>query len=481
MRVRFSWRFLLALSLAAWLATDVASAQEKTERSANSLKVNVLFLVADDLNTALGSYGHPLVKSPNIDRLASRGVRFDRAYCQFPLCNPSRSSFLTGLRPDATGVTDNAVRFRDNHPDILTLPQMFRRGGYYVARVGKLYHYGVPGQIGTSGLDDPPSWEHFVNPRGRDKDDEEKVHSARPGTGLGATLSWLAAEGRDDEQTDGIGATEAIRLLEARKDSPFFLAVGFYRPHTPYVAPKSYFDMYPLDKITPPRGPDSDRADIPAPALTVRPPNYGLSEDDQKRAIQAYYASTSFMDAQVGRVLDALDRLKLADRTVVVFLSDHGYLLGEHGLWQKQALFEEAARVPLIIAAPGRKAVGKSSAGLAELIDLYPTLADLCGLPAPDGLPGRSLAPQLDDPDRPGKPAAFTQVRRGGGRNAPTFAGRSVRTDQYRYTEWDEGRKGVELYDHRADPHEYRNLADDPEHARTRSELSRLLRTPSGA
>ncbi len=437
-------------------------------------KLNVLLIVSDDLNTALGCYGNPIVRSPNIDRLAGRGLRFDRAYCQFPLCNPSRASFLTGRRPDTTGVLENETHFRKNLPEVLTLPQWFRRNGYFVVRVGKLYHYGVPSEIGTGGLDDPPSWQEVVNPRGRDKDDEGRIFSIKPGSGFGATLSWLAADGGDGEQTDGVGAAAAVRLLEQHREQPFFLAVGFYRPHTPYVAPKSYFDLYPTGKIVLSRDPADDRADIPGPALTVNPPHYGIDEGLQKEAIRAYHASTSFMDAQVGKLLDSLDRLGLADRTVVVFLSDHGYHLGEHGLWQKLTLFEESTRVPLIIAAPGMAAKGRSSSRLAELVDLFPTLADLCGLPAPEGLEGRSLRPLLDDPAGPGKPAAITQVRRGG-RQDP-FLGYAVRSERHRYVEWDGGRRGVELYDHDADPREHRNLANDPRQAATVAEMKRLLR-----
>jgi iduronate 2-sulfatase len=435
--------------------------------------LNVLFIMADDLNNALGCYGHPLVKSPNIDRLARRGVRFDRAYCGFPLCNPSRASLWTGQRPDVTQVQENTTYFRKHLPDVVTLPQLFQKHGYYVARVGKLYHYGVPNQIGTSGLDDPPSWLEVVNPRGRDKDDEDKIFSIKPGTGYGATLSWLAADGTDSEQTDGIGAAAAIRLLEQHADHRFFLAVGFYRPHTPYVAPKTYFDLYPLEKIA--LAAEPGREGVPAPALTVTPANYGISADLQRQAIQAYHASTSFMDAQVGKLLDALDRLKLAERTVVVFTSDHGYHLGEHGLWQKQTLFEEAARVPLIVAAPGMKAQGTTSPRLVEHVDLYPTLADLCALPVPADLPGRSFRALLDDPTQAGKEAALTQLRRGGGMAADGYKGYSIRTERYRYTEWDGGRRGTQLYDHQTDPHELHNLADDPNRAQTVDQLKRLL------
>jgi uncharacterized sulfatase len=440
-------------------------------------KLNVLFLVSDDLNDALGCYGHPLVESPNIDRLAERGLRFDRAYCQYPLCNPSRASFLTGLLPDRTGVQTNGTHFRENIPNTVTLPQLFRNNGYYVARVGKLYHYGVPREIGTSGeMDDPLSWDQTVNPRGRDKDDEDKIFSLVPGS-FGGTLSWLAAEGTDEEQTDGIGAAEAIELLEGFGDRPFFIGVGFYRPHTPYVAPKPYFAKYPLDKIT--LAPlQSNLGELPPGALMSQKQEHSKLTDPLRReAKQAYHASTTFMDAQVGKVLDALDRLGLADETIVVMASDHGYHLGEHGLWQKQSLFEESARVPLVISAPGMKTGGRVTTSLAELVDLYPTLADLCGLEAPENLSGRSLKPVLDDPEEEVRDAALTQVFRNRRRSGPDeeFMGYSIRTDRWRYTEWDEGKQGRELYDHENDPNETDNLAETSEHSETVAELAKLL------
>jgi uncharacterized sulfatase len=454
--------------------------------------LNVLLLVSDDCRAVQGCYGAPTV-TPRIDSLAQRGLRFDHAYCQYPLCNPSRASFLTGLRPDTTGVSENQTFFRDKRPQTVTMPQFFKNNGYFVARVGKLYHYGVPKQIGTDGMDDPASWEQRFNPRGRDCDDEDKIFSiitgekatvARGSGNYGGTLSWLAAEGEDIEQTDGKIAKEACRLLRENKDKPFFLAVGFFRPHTPYVSPKKYFGLYPQEKLALAQVPAGDREGKPAAALTVTPPHYGMDEAQQRVVKQAYYASLSFMDTQFGIVLDELEKQGLAQNTVVVFLSDHGYHLGEHGQWQKMTVFEEAARVPLIIAAPGMKAAGQATGRLAELVDVYPTLADLCGLKVPAYLEGSSLRPLLDEPERIWKKGAFTQVIHGfkGGRAdgakkpRSTALGRSVRTERYRYTEWKDGEAGAELYDHTTDPRELHNLASEPKCAAVVQELKALLR-----
>jgi uncharacterized sulfatase len=456
---------------------------------AQSAKMNVLFIVSDDLtNNALSCYGSSICQSPNIDRLAKNGVRFDRAYCQFPLCNPSRASFLTGLRPDTTRVYENATQFRKNVPDAQSLPQTFRKAGYFVARVGKLYHYGVPGQIGTDGLDDPPSWEEVINPRGRDKDDEEMIFTLSPkGKGparFGGTLSWLAADGSDSEQTDGMTAAEVMKLLEQNRSKPFFLACGFFRPHTPYVAPKKYFDMYPLDRIKLPTVPADHTKSAPAPAFgSAKKEQDTMTDDLRRKALQAYYAATTFMDAQVGLVLDALEKLKLADRTIVVFISDHGYHLGEHGLWQKMSLFENSARVPLIIYDPRAKGNGRASKRTVELIDLHPTLAQLCGLAPPREAEGKSLKPLLDNPDDVWDKPALTQVSRGTptatGDKLPKkqawFMGYSIRDERYRYTVWDDGNKGFQLYDYDKDPDELKNLADDPASAQVVSRMRKLL------
>jgi uncharacterized sulfatase len=436
--------------------------------------LNVLFIAVDDMNNDLGCYGQPLVQSPNIDRLARRGVKFDRAYCQFPLCSPSRSSLMTGLRPSTTRVFNLQYHFRTGLPDVVTLPQLFKNHGYYAARVGKIYHYGNPNDIGTSGLDDPPSWDHVVNPAGRDKTVlENDIINYTPKRGLGSAMCFLAdKQGRDEEHTDGKVALEGIKLIEEHKDKPFFLAVGFYKPHTPYVAPSKYFEPYPMDRIQLPEVGAAPPKDVPRPALgSTQPwPYFGVTRDQARECKQAYYAAISFVDAQIGKVLDAVDRHQLWDNTVVVFWSDHGYHLGEHGLWMKQSLFEESARVPLIIVAPGAKGNGKVCPRAVEFVDLYPTLADLAGLTPPKGLEGVSLRPLLDDPEKARDRPAFTQVQRG------SFPGYSVRTERWRYTEWDDGKQGAQLYDHDADPHELHNLVNEPTYAGVVEELKGLVK-----
>jgi arylsulfatase A-like enzyme len=454
-------------------------------------KHNVLFIIADDLNTSIGCYGHPMVKTPNIDKLAARGVRFDSAYCQFPLCGPSRNCLLTGLHPNSTGILANAQIFRQTIPSHVSLPQAFRLDGYFASRTGKLYHYNVPTSIGTNGHDDPASWEVETNPAGVDRLDEEPlIYSLTLGQ-FGGTLSWHASDQPDEKHTDGLEAADAEWILERcakHPEKPFFEAVGFFRPHTPYVSPKAYFDMYPVDKIPLVQGVAEDQKDIPKAALmSYKKEQNKLTDDLRRQAKQAYFASISFMDAQLGKVINALDRLGLSENTIIVFTSDHGYHLGEHGLWQKQSLFEESTRVPLIIAGPGVAKPGTVAKTPVGLIDLYPTLTELCGVKVPVTIQGQSLVPILKDVNEKGRGWAISQVVRGGGikrfgasaavgDNGNRFFGYTLRTPRWRYTEWDEGKQGRELYDHDIDPKEITNLAEEAAQAETVKELSAQLR-----
>ena len=466
------------LLLAPLLFTSPGNAPPGGDGEAGA-RPNVLLICADDLAPVLDDPG---VVTPHLDRLRRRAVTFKNAYCQYPLCNPSRSSMLSGLRPDATGIYGNATPIRQAVPDVVTLPQLFRENGYFTARVGKVYHYGNPGDIGTSSLDDPESWDRVVNPAGRDKAEEGLIVNYTPHRGLGSSLSVLEAEGTDLEHTDGLVALGTVALmtetLAADPDKPWFLAAGFYRPHCPYVAPAAHFGPYPKGEITvPPFA--GQPAGVPDAARSfVRPyPWFGVNQtqaDDSKRA---YYASVTFLDANVGRLLDALDAAGQTANTVVVFWSDHGYHLGEKGLWKKQSLYEQSAKAPLAIAVPGLTDAGGECERIVEFVDLYPTLAALAGLEAPERLDGVSLVPLLEAPSAAHDRPAFTQVKRGGKKARAAGPrggmGYTVRTARWRFTRWAGG--ATELYDHAADPGEDRNLAADPDHAATVEELGGLL------
>ena len=445
-------------------------------------KPNVLFIAADDMNCDLGAYGHPLVKTPNLDRLCRMGVRFDAAYCQQPLCGPSRASIMTGLRPDTLDMHTLKHELRQKHPDVVTLGQLFRNHGYFAARAGKIYHYGNPSMIGTDGNDDPMTWDERHNPIGIDRSQQEKI--TRYGAGqeknknLGISMAWWDPESRDDEHTDGLVASKIVELIRSKRDKPFFLAAGFFNPHCPYVAPRKYFDLYPLDQITMPNldAARRDLEDVPVMAIKRDTRNWpfyfrDVTVDQARKCKQAYFATISFVDAQIGRLLDALEEHNLLDNTIIVFWSDHGYFLGEKGLWYKRKAFERSARMPLIIAAPGLRQ-GKHTSKPVELLDLYPTLADLCGLKPPANLEGQSLRPLLTDPaGKDWTKPAVTQVWH----NKKSW-GYSIRNERYRYTEWLEGKAGRELYDHSTDPNEVTNLADIPQHAKTVAELSTQLK-----
>ena len=382
---------------------------------------NVLFLMSDDLNNSLGCYGDPRVKTPE-HRPPGRAWGSVRAGL-LPVPSLRAEPELAAHWPLSEQYGDPFQRsdLPADDPRAKSLPQTLRLSGYFAGRIGKLFHYNVPMSIGTNGHDDPGSWELELNPAGCDRlEEESQIFSLVPGE-FGATLSWYASPQADRHHTDGLEAADAEWVLERcarQKDRPFFLAVGFFRPHTPYVAPRGYFDRYPESEMPVVQGVKEDRADIPAAAIASAKREQDTATDDRRRqAVQAYYASITFMDAQVGHVLDALDRLGLAENTIVVFTSDHGYHLGEHGLWQKMSLFEEEARVPLIIAAPDvaqRGGVARSPVGL---IDVYPTLAALCGVQAPANTQGQSLVPLLADPQAPGRGGAHpgdARRRKGG-------------------------------------------------------------------
>ena len=377
---------------------------------AKSQKLNVLFIVSDDLNCDLGAYGHAQAITPNIDRLAQQGVLFGNAHNQYPWCAPSRASFMTGLYPDQTQVKKLRIYLRQALPKVITLGQKFRKENYHSVRIGKIYHYHNPRDIGTAGHDDNYSWDQTVNPFGRDKIEEYKINTLKPKS-YGGTLSWLAADGRDEEQTDGIGATEAIKFLDrfAESGENFFLAFGLYRPHTPYVAPKKYFDQYKTEEMEIPKSSSDYLKTLPLPAaISIREKKVqiNLEEGLAKTIKEAYYATTSFVDAQIGRVLDKLKETDLDKNTIVVFTSDHGYHLGEHGHWQKRTLFDNATRVPLIVAGPGINKNQKIMDAPIELVDIYPTIMDVVGMETPEFVSGKSFAPLLKDSKARVRPSA---------------------------------------------------------------------------
>ncbi|MGZ0170281.1 MAG: sulfatase [Planctomycetales bacterium] len=454
---------------------------------------NVLFIVADDLNCAIGPYGDSVAVTPNLDRLAARGVTFGRAYCQQAVCNPSRSSFLTGLRPDTVGVNDLRKSFRETAPGgstLITLPQHFKNHGYFCQNIGKLFH-----NMGET--QDRRSWSiDEVLFKGTHADDT--VFANAPWKG-GAKRPYKAevTEAHDVPDTayrDGQIANLAAAMLRdhAGSQQAFFLAVGFWRPHLPFVAPKKYWDLYQPQKIPMPN-PAAAPTDVPDIAMheSREIKGYGLTPKDRpfteaeiRHYRHGYYASISFMDAQIGEILDALDESGQADDTIVVFTSDHGFHIGEHSLWGKTSNFELDARVPLIIASPSHKhGLGKRTSSLAELVDLYPTLADLAGIgdDLPKNLGGVSQASVVADPETSVKDVAFTQHQQPfyGSRKNWQAWGYSMRTDRWRYTEWRavaDGRAVArELYDHDNGGRETTNLAGSPEQTTVVKQLAERL------
>lgn len=487
-------RFLVApvlVSLGVGASLLAAADQEEPVR-----RPNVLFVVSDDLSARISPAGYEGVLTPVLDRLATESTTFRRAYCQYPVCGPSRASFLSGLYPESSGVLNNRVFLEETRPGTPTLPGLFRKAGYWTGAVGKVFH--------KSG--DNPGGDTWDAVHAFDNDEMEMERLAREafereygpvtspknrqrwrehlltiapqtrnqgvkGVGPGYGRSGL----RDEQHNDGKNARQVASWLKTRAhgDKPFFMAVGLHKPHIPFLAPDAYFDLYPQGSLKLVQPPKNDWSDIPGIAATRQYLDYGFpllgEENDARRRIftQAYYACISFIDAQLGIVLDALRKSGEWENTIIVFIGDHGYNLGEHFMWGKVLLFEESARVPMIVRVPG-VTKGAQSRGLVELVDLFPTLTDLCGIDPPAHLQGRSLAPMLRDAAAPGKERAFTVVLRG------DMVGSAVRFDRWRYTEWGDPNLN-ELYDLEGDPNEWTNLAKDPAHAEVVQRASALL------
>lgn len=419
-----------------------------------SAKINVLLIIADDLRDYGGAFSRDVVKTPNLDRLRAHGVNFESAYVQYPVCNPSRSSMLTGLRAEQTGVVNNSTRLRQSMPNVITLPQLCKDAGWQSHAFGKVYHLGGGKDAMQKALwaDTGRSWltamDFDATRVGR-----RMIAGRNVTDGVLNWCAWGAADGNDDDQSDGQIAAATISMIEQLGDKPWFIGCGFMKPHDPFVAPKKYFDLYPTDSLKRWRDP----LDIsPAPAQAVGFGSYGVAfgkftDREWLELLRAYCAATSFMDAQLGRVLDELDKNKLWDKTIVIFIGDNGYHTGERNWWNKDTLFERSCRVPLVIAAPGING-GQTTRSLVEFVDLYPTVADFCGLKMPHASAGTSLKPILANPTISIKDAAFTLVTRG-----PKLYGQSVRTTRWRFTQWSDGQ--TELYDHDADPEENHNVA----------------------
>lgn len=451
---------------------------------------NVLFIVVDDLRPELGCYGATHIASPNVDRLAGEGLLFERAYCQQAVCNPSRASVLSGCRPDTTGVMANNKFLRPMMPGVLTLPQLFKENGWHAASVGKVFHHSErePGDDPESWSE--PSWYHGEPFRHWFSEASDQMMQRLKGMPpeqrprLIRGPPFEAAEQPDRVYPDGQTADRAIETMRRLKGGPFFLAVGFVKPHLPFTCPQKYWDLYPAAAV---RLPANYHPPDGAPEAALHdwyelrtyggvPASGGIPDAMALNLIRGYRACVSFMDAQLGRVLDELARLGLREKTVIIFWGDHGYHLGENGIFTKMTNFELGTRSPLIISVPGQKTAGRRTRALVELVDIYPTLADICGLAAPGHLEGLSFKPLIDDPGLRWKKCAFSQYLR---RGKEGIMGRSLRTERWRYTEWTGARGqrfGIELYDHQNDTGEDRNIASETANRAIIDELGKLLR-----
>jgi iduronate 2-sulfatase len=462
---RHPWHFVAARIASGFVVLLVAVTATRAAE-----KLNVFLIISDDLRDTVHCYGNEVAKTPNVDRLAARGVRFDHAYVQYPVCNPSRTSFLTGMRCEQTHVVDNRTMFRTQLPDVVTLPQLLRQNGWHTTSYGKVFHVGeVIGEIRSGWMDVGKSWDE-----GQMFLPTASGHMIEGRNMTGGKLAWCnwgAMAGSDDDQPDGQTARHSIETIEkfTAGKKPWMVAAGFHRPHDPFLSPKKYFDLYPAGSMTiyhdPPDATPPRPLTMPGGAFAEA--FDAFTETDRQEFQRAYYAGVSFMDAQVGRLIDALDRMKLWDNTLVIFVGDNGYHHNERNWWNKSTLFERSCRVPCIIVAPGAKH-GEVCRSLIEFIDLYPTVADYCGVNARRKLAGQSLRPLLENPAGPGRQAAFTLVTRGGAKY-----GQAVRTARWRYIHWSDGNK--ELYDEANDPQEVHDLSDDPAKSDTIEELQGLL------
>ncbi len=449
-------------------------------------KMNVLFLAVDDLRPQLGCYGKTHIKSPNIDRLASQGLLFRRAYCQQAVCGASRASLLTGMRPDSNGIHGNSLPVRKAVPNIVTLPEHFKKNGYHTLSIGKIYHHPSDDLQGWS----QPPYRAGTFPEGEwegrgyiTKEAIEQMHryNAKFPAMKGRGPAFEAADVPDNAYPDGRNVDYAIEQLRKLKDKPFFMAMGLYKPHLPFNAPKKYWDMYRPDDIK-----MADNPFVPKNAPGYATTNWGelrnyygipkkgpCSEELARKLIHGYYACVSYADAQVGRLLEELDRLNLRENTVIILWGDHGWKLGDHAGWCKHTNFEIDTHVPMLLSVPGMKTAGRETSALTEYVDIYPTLSELCGLDAPGHLDGFSMAALVEDPDRPWKKAAFSQYPRG------KVMGYTMRTRRFRYTEWQNRKSGEvlarELYDHDKDPDENVNVASQEEYAGNIKKLAAML------
>ncbi len=454
-------KILIALAII-YSFSPSSSFEDKVVDNEKNSDRNVLFIVIDDLTTTMGTYGHPEVKTPNIDKLANSGIQFNNAYCNFAVCGPSRSSFLTGLRPETINILDNRTPLQPLLGDKITLPNLFKQNGFYTMGLGKIFHGS------KKGYGDPKAWDEYYNFKTTEIGKKGEYRNLTDGKLK--WCRWRAAEGTDDDQEDGQIAKKAVELIKTKRDKPFFLAVGFKKPHDPFIAPKKYFDMYPLEECNPPELPQGWEPpyDHTLPGETSVFNKF--SDNDKREFLRSYYACSSFMDTQVGRLLNALKETGQLDNTLIVFFSDHGYHLGEHNWWNKVTIFEKGTNAPFIIAgnAVGKK--GIKSGAMFEFIDIYPTLAEIMNLEnTPDYLEGKSFASVVENPTLPFRDQVYATTRRG------KMMGRMVKNKDWRYVEWDNGKKGQELYDQNNDPVEYNNLAENPEYSKVVNEMKKLL------